>query len=115
MKKLLLLLLTAHQLVSQDKLGYINSEYAGISSIYSNPTNFLNSKLFIDINVVGANAFIANNLVYYPKSTSSVLKNNFSNPGQNLKDGNWFCKGCIKEMQEPENNTGIKNFSNYTC
>ena len=21
------------------------------------------------------------------------------------EDGNWFCKGCVQEMQKPENNT----------
>jgi hypothetical protein len=110
MKKLLLFLLTANQLLSQDKLGYINSEYAGISSIYSNPTNFLNSKIFIDINIIGANAFIANNLVYYPKSTSSVLKNNFSNPGQNLKD---VTKRGFAEFNVEGPSAGV-SFDNYS-
>ena len=67
MRKLVFLISISTHIFSQDKLGYIASTYAGVSSIYSNPTNLLNSKIFVDINIVGAGLFIENNLVYFPK------------------------------------------------
>jgi hypothetical protein len=70
MRKLVFLISISTHLLSQDKLGYIGSTYAGVSSIYSNPTNLLNSKIFVDINIVGAGLFIENNLVYFPKKNS---------------------------------------------
>ncbi len=86
MKKVIFLLSLTTQLFSQDKLGYVNSVYAGVSSIYANPTNLLNSKIFVDVNLAGSDAFIANNLMYFPKATSSVVKKSFINPQQNLKN-----------------------------
>ncbi|MCF8424777.1 MAG: DUF5723 family protein [Bacteroidia bacterium] len=86
MRKLLFLISISTHLLSQDKLGYIGSTYAGVSSIYSNPTNLLNSKIFVDINIVGAGLFIENNLVYFPKKKFSPVFKQFTDPVQNLKE-----------------------------
>jgi len=86
MRKLFFLISISTNLLSQDKLGYISSTYAGVSSIYTNPTNLLNSKIFVDINIVGASLFVENNLVYFPKKEFAPVFKKFTDPVQNLKE-----------------------------
>ncbi len=69
MKKILLLIFLSSQLQGQDDLGYSFSKYSGINGIYINPTNFLNSKIFVDVNLIGVGLFLHNNLAYLPKQT----------------------------------------------
>lgn len=86
MRKLVLVLCIATRLFSQDKLGFVNSKYAGINSVYINPTSLLNSKIFVDVNIVGVSLFAENNLMYFPKKTFSPILRKFTDPIQNLKE-----------------------------
>jgi hypothetical protein len=67
--KFFLLLLLFSKAYAQESLGFVHSKYAGINSVFINPTHLLNSKIFIDVNIIGAGAFIHNNLAYLPKKT----------------------------------------------
>lgn len=49
---------------SQEMLGLISSNYAGINGVLINPSSLHNSKVYLDINVIGANVFHQNNYLY---------------------------------------------------
>ena len=42
-------------LVAQDRLGIVSSNYAGSQGVMINPSSILNSKLYMDINLVSFN------------------------------------------------------------
>ncbi len=71
---------------AQDNIGYVNGKYAGINSVYLNPTNLLNSKIFIDVQLSGLGVFAHNNIYYLPKKNFSPISGQFANPIQNLKE-----------------------------
>ncbi len=59
------LFLTFAALVNgQEFWGISTSNYAGSNGVYLNPTSVVNSKLYMDINLVTANIFLENNYVY---------------------------------------------------
>jgi hypothetical protein len=62
----LLILLTA-PVRSQEMLGLVNGNYAGVNSAIINPSLLLNSRLYMDINVVAADVFHQNNYLYISK------------------------------------------------
>ncbi|MGD1844470.1 MAG: DUF5723 family protein [Salibacteraceae bacterium] len=53
---------------AQENLGIANSNYAPTNSMLLNPASVVNSKTYLDINLVGASAYARNNLAYLPKS-----------------------------------------------
>lgn len=53
---------------AQEKLGHANSNYAGTSGMALNPSSMVDSKAWLDINLVGVDAFAWNNYAYFPKS-----------------------------------------------
>lgn len=52
---------------AQENLGIANSNYAGTDGVYINPSSIVDSKVFLDIRIVGASAFLHNNYIYLPK------------------------------------------------
>lgn len=48
----------------QDMYGFVNSNYAGITGAQINPTAIVNSKLYFDLNVIGAHINVDNNFIY---------------------------------------------------
>ncbi len=48
--------------------------YSGVNSLYINPSALLHSKLYRDVNIIGADVFFQNNVVYWPSSDLSGLK-----------------------------------------
>lgn len=62
---------------SQEELGFVNSNYAGVNSLFINPSSNVDSKIFIDVHFIGADAFVHNNLAYSPKPDYSPLTGNF--------------------------------------
>jgi hypothetical protein len=62
---------------AQEKLGISNSNYLSTGSIFLNPSASVDSRAYIQINLVGANAYFMNNLGYLPKfSLRSALRSN---------------------------------------
>src|SRR5205085_12199550 len=65
MKKLLslLLLLNICCLKAQDYLGFVNSNYSGITGAIINPANLADNRLKFDLCIVGLNLNAANNYI----------------------------------------------------
>lgn len=72
MKRLLFLLtltLSVTCLIAQDMIGIRNSNYAGLQGLGMNPALIQNSRLDIDINLIGVGATIENDFLYLPKDS----------------------------------------------
>lgn len=65
------LVLLAPYVSAQNNFGSLQSNYTPTNSLYINPTSILDAKVWLDINIAGAGAYVNNNLVY-------------------LKDQRWF-------------------------
>jgi hypothetical protein len=61
---------------AQEELGYVSSNYAGVNSLFINPSGNVDSKIFIDVHLIGLEAFVHNNVGYYPKPDYSPLTGN---------------------------------------
>ncbi|MFC2106922.1 DUF5723 family protein [Bacteroidota bacterium] len=59
---------------SQEMLGIVNSNYAGSAGISINPSNLVNSRLYLDINLVSADIFAENNYLYIKKEDWGLFK-----------------------------------------
>ncbi len=59
---------------SQEMLGIINSNYAGSAGISINPSNLVNSRLYLDINLLTADIFAENNFLYIHKDDWGLFK-----------------------------------------
>lgn len=57
------------KLLAQDELGIANSNYSPTTSVYLNPSSLSDSRVFIDIHLIGAGAAAQNNFVYMPGSS----------------------------------------------
>src|ERR1700749_4864071 len=77
MKKILLSILVALSISlsskAQDFLGYINSNYAGVTGTDLNPANVVDSRYKVDVSLAGASLSLFNNYVGLKKS---ALKHN---------------------------------------
>ncbi len=49
---------------SQEMLGIVNSNFAGSNGAMINPSSIVNSKLFMDINLISGDIFVQNNFLY---------------------------------------------------
>ncbi len=56
---------------AQDRLGIVGSNFAGSQGIMINPSSIVNSKLFMDINLLSFDLSIQNNFLYIPKEDYS--------------------------------------------
>ncbi len=69
-KRFILLFLSvmfAFQIQAQEMWGVVNSNYAGINSTFINPASMVNSKYWLDVNLITLDAFGENNSYYVPK------------------------------------------------
>jgi hypothetical protein len=64
---------------AQEMHGFVNSNYAGITGSYINPTSILNSKLFLDIVPFGLHVNIDNNYIFLAKDEYKFSR--FVTPG----------------------------------
>lgn len=58
----------SHLMIGQDELGIANSNYSPTTSVYLNPSSLADSRVFIDIHLIGAGAAAQNNFIYMPGS-----------------------------------------------
>ena len=72
--------LIVSKLPAQEMLGIVNSNYSGITGALINPSSIVNSKLFIDVNILGADLFIENNFLYIHRNDFHVLNYLKRNP-----------------------------------
>ncbi|MCF8465027.1 MAG: DUF5723 family protein [Flavobacteriales bacterium] len=69
---------------AQERIGLANSNYAGTTGMPLNPSSMVDSKAWLDINLVGVDAFAWNNFVYFSKDNfyfwKNVPQNNYPTP-----------------------------------
>lgn len=61
-----IVLLTQTISYSQNTFGSIQSNYSPTNGVILNPTNMINAKTYLDINIIGIGDYINNNLVFTP-------------------------------------------------
>lgn len=71
---LFILLNSGFQTKGQEMLGSVFSIYGGINSVQINPALITGSKAYLDINLIGANAFLRNNWAYIPKEDKNIWR-----------------------------------------
>ncbi len=64
----------------QEMFGVVNSNYAGVNCLPINPGDMVNSKLYLDINLVTADLFFENNYLYIHKEDYKFLEFFKKNP-----------------------------------
>ena len=55
--------------MAQENQGAINDNYNPVNGQYINPSNIVDAKPWLDINIIGASAFVRNNYAFYPNTT----------------------------------------------
>jgi len=63
--------------------------YSGITSTLINPALMTGSKVYLDINFLGANAFVQNNMYYFPAGYNTIW-NLLTQPGYLINEGGEF-------------------------
>ena len=91
---LILFICLSKLLLSQENSGIVHSNYAPTNSVLINPSSIGDSKVYWEINLIGASAFIDNNYVYAPNfSIFSIFRaietsETIEEPIDNFKPGN---------------------------
>src|ERR1035437_4165000 len=76
-----ILLLYFLPLSAQEKLGIANSNYSSTNSIFLNPSSSVDSRTFVQANLLGLNIYGMNNAAYLPLfSVYSAAKGDFQTP-----------------------------------
>lgn len=60
---------------SQEYLGFVNSNYSGITGMYLNPANIADNRMKIDVSMVGMNFAVSNNYIGLRKEALKKDKN----------------------------------------
>lgn len=72
MKKLTFFCIAAASVAAahaQESMGIANSNYAPTQSVHLNPSSIVDSKVWLDVHIVGAGAYLYNNYFYFPKAS----------------------------------------------
>ena len=72
----LLFLITGQAISAQSYLGFLEDNYNGVHGVISNPANIADSRLKLDINLIGISGFLGNNYL------STSLGDMFRDPGK---------------------------------
>jgi hypothetical protein len=84
---------------AQERLGIANSNYGGVNGTWLNPSSMVDSRVFIDIHLVGASAFVHNNYAYLPNSkiTDLFKQTDWTNVGfrENNRSKNGFADASV--------------------
>ncbi len=83
---LTLLLSAGASLSGQEMLGLVFDNYSGISSASLNPALLTGTKVYLDMNIVGANTFVANDMYYISQENRTIQKS--LGVGDNLFNNN---------------------------
>lgn len=59
-------------MAAQDNIGIAGSTRAPVNSVLINPSSIVDSRAFLDFNLVGIGAFVRNDLVYIPGKSMSI-------------------------------------------
>ncbi len=55
---------------AQESMGIANSNYAPTQSVHLNPSSIVDSKVWLDVHLVGMGAFVYNDYFYFPKASA---------------------------------------------
>lgn len=69
------LLCIQKSLVAQEEIGYSTSNYSGIQGLFLNPAKGCDSRMFVDVNLLGLDVFVHNNYVYLARDQFYLWKN----------------------------------------
>lgn len=58
---------------AQERLGIANSNYAGVNGVMLNPSSIVDSRVYIDLHLVGSSFFVHNSYIFLPKDEFSFL------------------------------------------
>ncbi|MEZ4798410.1 MAG: DUF5723 family protein [Flavobacteriales bacterium] len=84
-------------LFGQDNLGIAGSSRAPINTVYNNPSSIVDSRAFLDIQLVGASVFARNNFVYLPGgSLNRAALEQLKEPGYNLGRNSYRAYSQVK-------------------
>ena len=61
--------------IAQEEIGYTASNYSGVQGLFLNPAKGCDSKMFIDVNIIGLDLFVHNNYVHYAAKDFYLWKN----------------------------------------
>jgi hypothetical protein len=64
---LVIILFIVLRVTAQERLGMANSNYFSTTSIFLNPSSSVDSRTFMQLNLVGANVYAKTNVAYLPK------------------------------------------------
>ena len=63
------LFLVSSLVLSQENQGVVFDNYNPVNGQFINPSNIVDAKPWLDINIIGASAFAYNNMFFYPNTT----------------------------------------------
>lgn len=89
----LLFILFSVTVTAQERLGVIGSNFAGSQGVMINPSSIVNSKLFMDVNILSFDVSTQNNYLYIPKedySLGGLIKEIDRNIKFYNENGNWM-------------------------
>jgi len=69
---LIFIFLLANSLAGQDNIGIAGSSHAPANTVLINPSSIVDSRVFLDFNLIGIGAFVRNDLVYIPGKQISM-------------------------------------------
>ena len=75
---------------SQELIGLVSSNYAGVHGALINPSSLHNSKLYLDINIIGAGVFHENNYLYIAAEEynfTNFFRNDYTYPTHPSENG----------------------------
>lgn len=70
---LVVLVVFSNAVFAQEMQGVVNSNYSGITGRALNPSSMVNSKLYMDFNVVGTHVFAENDYVYTKRGDVTIF------------------------------------------
>ena len=95
----LILLLSTFYSYGQEMLGAVSGNYAGLTGLQMNPSSMHNSKIYLDINLIGADAMVQNNYLYQSRKDYHV--------------SNFFSSAYEWPTHQEEYGTDVRMFYHY--
>jgi len=95
-----LIFITFHRGAAQVMYGAVLGNYAGVNSIQLNPSAMHNSKMYLDVQLMGFDVFLQNNYLYIPAAE--------------YRFSNFFKTGYVWPSHTEEYGTEERNFYHYS-
>lgn len=100
------ILCVAYHSLAQEMIGYASGNYSGITGSYLNPSSILDSKAYLDINIIGLHVNVDNNYIYLKSDEYSFRR--FLQPGAEFPEHVDEITGETRNYYD-DYNTDLKN------